>query len=371
MPSYPRNWSTLNVVLCHDWLTGMRGGERVLETLCNGFPEAPLFTLIHNPAAVSDTINAHPITTSWLQAVPGIMQHYRFFLALFPSAIERMNVPRADLLISTSHCIAKGIRPKPGTKHICYCFTPMRYVWTFYREYFSGNPIKTLMARPLLPALRAWDRQSAQRVDRFVAISKHVQKRIKDFYGRESDLVYPPVPIDQWTPGPDSHDTFDLIVSALVPYKRVDLAVSAYTRLGYPLKIVGTGSEWKRLHNLAGPNVEFLGRQPDEKLLDLYRACRMLIFPGEEDFGIVPLEAQACGRPVVAYRKGGALETVDENVSGIFFNEQTEDSLLDAVKQCIASSWNRTAIRANAEKFNTENFIRGLSDIINQTLSAG
>lgn len=369
MPDFPDNWSDLNVVLCHDWLTGMRGGERVLDILCRAFPKAPIFTLIHNPSAVSDTINAHQITTSWLQSIPGITNNYRCFLPLFPSAIERLAVPDADLIISTSHCIAKGIRAKPGTKHVCVCFTPMRYAWTFYHEYFGHSLLKALIAGPMLPALRKWDLNASQRVDKFAAISKHVQKRIKDFYGRESDIAYPPVDIERWTPDKNSHADFDLIISALVPYKRVDLAVSAYTQLGYPLKIVGVGSELKRLRMMAGLNIEFLGRQSDDNLLELYRSCRLLVFPGEEDFGIVPLEAQACGRPVVAYRKGGALETVTEDISGVFFDEQTKTSLLDAIDKCASSPWDPVAIRANAEKFSAQNFIDSLSQIITQTLS--
>lgn len=368
MNEFPDNWSKLNVVLCHDWLTGMRGGERVLEILCRGFPNAPIYTLIHNPATVSDTITSHEIRTSWLQSFPGIMKHYRCFLPLFPNAIEQMNIPKADLLISTSHCIAKGLKPRPGTKHMCYCFTPMRYAWTFYEEYFGYNPLKAILIKPMLAALRAWDRKSSKRVDRFVAISRHVQKRIKDFYGRESDIVYPPVDMTQWTPAEDEQGNFDLIVSALVPYKRIDLAIAAYTQLGHPLKIVGTGSELGRLRSVAGPNIEFLGWLSDEKLLELYRTCRMLVFPGEEDFGIVPLEAQACGRPVVAYGKGGALETVKEGVSGVFFNEQAEESLLDAVRECASIHWDTAAIRANAEKFGTQNFIFCLSESINKCL---
>lgn len=361
-------WRNLNVVLSHDWLTGMRGGERVLEILCRAFPNAPLFTLIHDPSSVSKVINAHQIRTSWLQSLPGIINHYRYFLPLFPSAIELMRPPEADLLISISHCIAKGIRPRPGTKHICYCLTPMRYAWTFYKEYFGKSPIKAIFAKPMLSALRAWDRKASARVDRFVAISRHVQKRIKDFYGLESDIVYPPVDTIRLTPGGNGQENFDLIVSALVPYKRVDLAISAYSRLGYPLKIVGVGNEMKKLRAMSGSNIEFLGWQSDEKVLELYRACRLLIFSGEEDFGIVPLEAQACGRPVVAYGRGGALETVEEGVSGVFFNEQTEESLLAAVSRCASTRWDSSAIRANAEKFGTQNFLRGLSESIRQCL---
>ena len=368
MNDFPENWAELDVVLCHDWLTGMRGGERVLEILCRGFPDAVIVTLVHNRRAISDIINAHDIRTSWLQHIPGITKNYRRFLPLFPSTIEAMSIPSADLVISTSHCVAKGVRPEQGTPHICYCFTPMRYAWTFHKEYLGDNPLKLMLAKPVLSLLRRWDRKVCNRVDRFVAISQHVQRRISDFYDREADIVFPPVDTDRLRPAKDAHGDFDLIVSALVPYKRVDLAIDACTRLGYPLKIVGVGGEMAKLKKTAGSNVEFLGWQSDNTILGLYQNCRMLIFPGEEDFGIVPLEAQACGRPVVAFGRGGALETVAAGVSGVFFNEQTEDALIEAVSTCAATNWNGPAIRSHAETFATHNFISGLSKTINKVL---
>ena len=361
---YPESWSKLKVVLSHDWLTGMRGGERVLELLCDGFPSAPIFTLIHNRTAISEAINRHTITTSWLQHVPAVMKWYRYYLPFFTAAVERMQPPAADLLISTSHCIAKGLRGKPGTKHLCYCFTPMRYAWLFYDEYFGGSPLKKGVVKPLLGSLRDWDKRTADRVDVFVTLSRHVQARIKEFYGRDADVVYPPVSVDFYTPAQGGHDNFDLVVSALVPYKRVELAVRAYNRLGYPLKIVGTGTEYNALKKLAGPNIEFLGWQSDEENRELYRRCRCLVFPGEEDFGIVPVEAQACGRPVVAYGKGGLLETVVENATGVFFREQTEESLLAAVETCAGRKWDSSLIRRNAERFAPQVFIDGIDGAI-------
>ena len=370
MTDFPQNWPRLSAALCHDWLTGMRGGERVLEILCDGFPEAEIFTLIANRGSVSETITRHPINTSWLQHVPGVFDRYRSMLPLFPAAVRSLRPGKVDLLVSTSHCVAKSIITMPETKHLCYCFTPMRYAWTFFDEYFGGSPVKATLARPVLAGLRHWDRKTAARVDRFVAISRHVQKRIKDFYGRDSDVVYPPVDTERCTPGPNPRQGgFDLVVSAMVPYKRLDLAIAAYTKLGYPLKVVGVGGERERLQQNAAPNIEFLGWQTDDDVLELYRNCRMLIFPGEEDFGIVPLEAQACGRPVVAFGRGGALETVAENVSGIFFAEQTPDCLIDAIEKCAARDWNPAAIRANAEKFDVQNFITGLADSMQRCLN--
>ena len=369
MREFPEKWTTLSAVLSHDWLTGMRGGERVLEILCRGFPNAPIFSLIHNRTAISDLINSHSVTTSWLQGVPGIMQHYRLLLPLFPRAIERLHTPPADVMISTSHCIAKALKPAEDTRHLCYCFTPMRYAWLFYEEYFGGNPLKALLAKPFLSALRRWDRRTSSRVHRFVAISHHVQKRIRDFYDRPADVVYPPVDTERWTPTHVERGNVDLIVSALVPYKRIDLAVRAYTRAGLPLRIVGVGGETSRLQALAGPRIEFLGWQTDETIRDLYRTSRLLIFPGEEDFGLVPMEAHACGCPVVAYGRGGALETIAEGVSGVFFDEQTEEALLDAVDRCAGTTWDRDTIRAQAETFGVQPFINGLAACIERTLA--
>jgi glycosyltransferase involved in cell wall biosynthesis len=358
------------VALAHDWLTGMRGGERVLEILCRAFPEAPVYTLIHNADAVSPDIRAHTIHTSWLQSVPGIFGRYRAFLPFFPHAAGRLKPqPPCDLLISTSHCVAKGVPPPAGARHLCYCFTPMRYAWTFFDEYFGGTPVKALAARPLLAALRRWDRRASARVDRFVAISRHVQGRIARFYDRDSDIVYPPVDTERWTPSPLTPQGFDLVVSALVPYKRIDLAVRAYTRSRQPLIVVGVGGEMARLRHAAGSNVRFLGWQPDERLLDLYRQCRLLVFPGEEDFGIVPLEAQACGRPVVAFAAGGVTETVRDGETGVFFSEQTEEALLDAVARAAAIAWDGRVIRANAERFGVDQFIRGLDASIRACLA--
>ena len=360
--TFPPSWKTLRVVLCHDWITGMRGGERVLEILCEGFPEAPIYTLIHNPGPITDTINRHAIHTSWLQAIPSIEKRYRYFLPFFPSAIEQFKVPPADLIISTSHCVAKGLRS--DTPHLCYCFTPMRYAWLFHDEYLKGNPLKRLLARPLLAWLRRWDRLTARRVTRFAGISHYIAGRINRFYGREADVLYPPVDLDRWTPDYQPAGDFDLIASALVPYKKIDLAVTAYNRTGRKLKIVGTGTEFESLKAMAGPNIELLGRQTDEALLELYRRCRMFIFPGEEDFGIAPLEAQACGRPVVAFGRGGALETVKAEVSGLFFDQQTPDALIATIEDCSRHTWDPRLIRAHAETFSIQAFINGLDALI-------
>lgn len=369
MIKYPDNWAKLDTSLCHDWLTGMRGGERVLELLCDGFPDASIYTLIQNPDAVSDAINRHRVITSYLQNIPGIMKSYRYFLPVFPSAVRNLPEISSELLISTSHCVAKAIPRSGKTAHLCYCFTPMRYAWLFSNEYIGQNPVKRILTAPLLSHLRKWDKKTSGNVDHFTAISKHVQKRIKDFYGRDADVVYPPVDTKRCTISENSSSDYDLIVSALVPYKKIDLAVKAYNRTGYPLMIAGTGTEERHLRKSASSNIRFLGWQSDSKILELYQNCRMLIFPGEEDFGIVPVEAQACGKPVVAFAKGGALETVIDRQTGVYFHSQSDEALADAIAICASTKWDRQHIRKNAESFSTQFFIDGISESIRKCLS--
>lgn len=359
------------VCLGHDWLTGMRGGERVLEHFCRAFPEAPVAAIVGDGALVSDEIASHPLVLSPLGRVPGAIRHYRAALPLLPFAAAATRIPRdTGLLLTTSHCVAKNFRKPEGAKHVCVCFSPMRYAWLFYEEYFGRNPVKAAVVKPMLAALRRQDAATAAGVDRFVAISRHVARRIEDFYGRDAAVAYPPVDLARCTPGGrPGEGGFDLVVSALVPYKRIDLAVRVYSKNRWPLKVVGAGGCLDALRREAGPTVEFLGRLPDPDVVALYRACRLLVFPGEEDYGIVPLEAQACGRPVVAFGRGGALETVEEGVSGLFFAEQTEDALEDAVSRAAAVRWDPAAIRRNAEKFGPEPFLEAVAAEIRAALA--
>ena len=362
---YPSEWGQTPTALCHDWLTGMRGGERCLELLCDGFPQAEICTLISNPESVSEAIRSHSIRSSYLNRFPGIEKHYRNLLPLFPNAIGRM-APPADvkMLVSTSHCVAKSLRTHPETTHFSYCFTPMRYAWLFHEEYF-GKKAKYL--KPLLTRLQDWDRRTAERVDHFIAISHHVRERIETFYGREADVVYPPVDTGYFQPNGHPSENFDLVISALVPYKRVDLAVEAYNRTGRPLKVVGSGGEFDKLRTMAKPNVEILGRLRDEEVRGMYQRCRFLLFPGEEDFGIVPLEAMACGRPVIAYAKGGALETVADQVSGVFFGEQSSESMIEGIEQAESISWDPVRVREQSLKFSQQTFISGLDRVFRQS----
>jgi glycosyltransferase involved in cell wall biosynthesis len=337
----------------------------VLELLADSFPDAPIYTLIHNKGTVSKKIESHPIHSSLLQKIPGIFDSYRNFLPLMPLMTRAWKPsPDLDVVISTSHCVAKGIRTAPGTRHICYCFTPMRYAWLFHQDYFP-HPAKRALLKPVLASLRNWDKATAHRVDRFVAISEHVRQRIKEFYGRDAEVVYPPADTDYFQPSSEAREDYDFLISAMVPYKKVDLAIRAYNQSGYSLKVMGTGSGLPELKKIAGTNIEFLGRQPDEELRKHYQKCRFLIFPGEEDYGIVPVEAMACGTPVIAYGKGGVTETVVSEETGLFFDSQTPEALNLCVKAASQIDWDRETIRKRAEKFNIPQFLNGMADVLN------
>ena len=308
-----------------------------------------------SPAAIFDDYAYYSsYSTAWLE-------HARQYVDM---AIERFDLTGFDLVISTSHAVAKGCRPPEDGVNVCYCFTPMRYIWFLYREYFGDHLLKKLALGPYFAYLRRWDVRSSRRVDRFLAISKNVAERINRIYSRKAEVIYPPVDTEFFCPGMVSGDFF-LIVSALVPYKRLDLAISAFNRLGLPLKVVGTGPLAGKLKESAGPQIKFLGWQSDQSLRDLYRSCRALIFPGVEDFGIVPLEAQSCGRPVIGLGEGGLMETTvpwpggnGEAPTGIFFPEQTEESLSDVINLFLENEavFDREAIRAHALKFGRDRF---------------
>jgi glycosyltransferase involved in cell wall biosynthesis len=348
------------VALVHDWLTGMRGGERCLEVFCELFPEADLFTLLHVPGSVSPVIERHRIVTSFIDRLPGAAGRYRHYLPLFPAAAERFDLRGYDLVLSSSHCVAKGVRPGPGARHVCYCFTPMRYIWDLYEDYFGRAGLATrAVMRPLAAALRRWDRRSSARVDDFVAISRHIADRIRRCYARHADVIHPPVDVQRFELADEVAGEHYLVVSALVPYKRLDLAVEAANRLRRRLVIVGTGPEERRLRSLAGDTVEFLGWRGDAEIAGLYRRAHALLFPGVEDFGITPLEAMAAGRPVIAFAAGGALETVvgldvpDAPPTGVFFDEQTVESIAAAMLRFEAARerFVPKALRSRAEAF--------------------
>jgi glycosyltransferase involved in cell wall biosynthesis len=369
--------ATPRVVLVHDWLTGMRGGEKCLDVLCRRWPHSQLFTLLHKRGSVAPTIEQLTPRTSFLQYLPGVHRYYRYLLPLMPLAAANWRVPACDLVVSFSHCVAKSARPPQNTAHICYCFTPMRYAWHMRQAYF-GRGLKARVLDRILRRLRDWDRRTAAHVTHFVAISQTVQRRIRDCYQRDSRVIYPPVDTEFYCPAAVEHESFYLAVSAFAPYKRLDLAVAACQRLDKPLVVIGTGQDEQRLRKTAGANACFLGWQPDEVIRDYLRRCRALLFPGEEDFGIVPVEAMACGAPVIAFGKGGATETVipsggRREPTGIFFEEQTVDCLCDAMLAFEAKrdEFTATAARRQALRFNAERFREELFAFVDDVLRAG
>jgi glycosyltransferase involved in cell wall biosynthesis len=347
------------VALVHDWLTGMRGGERCLEVFAELFPDADLYTLLHVPGSVSPVIESRRIVTSFIQRMPRARERYRQYLPLFPAAVRGFDLRGYGLVLSSSHAVAKSVRAPAGALHVCYCFTPMRYVWDLYDDYFGARAglAARLVMPPLAAWLRRWDRRTAAGVHHFVAISRFVADRIRRAYGRSADVIHPPVDVSRFRLD-DAAGEFYLVVSALTPYKRVDLAVEACNRLGRRLLVVGSGPEAPRLRTLAGPTVELLGWRDDAETAGLYARCRALLFPPREDFGIAPLEAMAAGRPVIAFGEGGARETVvppGEGVppTGLFFARQTVEDLSDAIRRFEASAgqFEPKALRRRAEAF--------------------
>ncbi len=367
----------MKVALVHDWLTGMRGGERCLEVLCELFPQATVYTLLHKPGSVSDTISRMEIKTSFLQGLPFALDHYQKYLPLFPTAIEQFDLTDYELVISSSHCVAKGVITSAESCHICYCHTPMRYAWEMYYTYFSKNSLNPLIRWSIpffMNYLRTWDEKSADRVDFFVANSENVRRRIKKHYRRDSEVIHPPVDTDYFDPSKKEGEYY-LVASALVPYKRVDLAILAFNELNLPLVVIGDGSEKKRLMKIAKKNIRFLKWQARSELKRYYQNCKALIFPGEEDFGIVPVEAQACGKPVLAFGKGGVTESVkgaypDQEVlpvhTGVFFYPQTKEALIEAVRRFDATKFSPERIREQALRFDRRVFKKRIKEFIYQ-----
>jgi glycosyltransferase involved in cell wall biosynthesis len=369
---------TPRIVLVHDWLTGMRGGEKCLEVLCRRFPDASLFTLLHVAGSVSPAIERLRPRTSFLQRLPRVERYYRYLLPLMPLAAN-WRLPACDLVVSFSHCVAKSARPPRGVPHVCYCFTPMRYAWHMRQAYFgSGRSLTARLRDRMLAQLRDWDRRTAERVTHFIAISRTVRERIRDCYGRESTVIYPPVDTDFYYPDGGLRGDDYLVVSAFAPYKRLDLAIEACTRLGRRLIVIGDGQDAARLRALAGPTVAFLGWQSDAIIRDHLRRCRALLFPGEEDFGIVPVEANACGTPVIAYGRGGATETIvnlgaPAAPTGVWFEEQNTPSLAAAIERFEKDEgrFDPAALRRQALRFHRARFAAELLAFLDDVLRTG
>lgn len=362
----------MRIAVAHDWLTGMRGGEKTLEALCELFPHATLFTMLHVKGSVSPALEAMKPRTSFVQAMPGLARFYRYALPVFPWAVEQFDLREFDLVVSTSHCATKSVMTPAHVPHVCYCFTPMRYAWDQFDAYFGQARlgIRSRLARVALSRLAAWDLATADRPNRYVAISQYVANRIRRYYNRGSVVVYPPVDTTFYHPAATKPSDFFLVVSALVPYKRIDVAIEACRRLGAPLKIIGQGPERARLQRMAGANVEFLGPLPDADVREWYRQAAAVLLPGEEDFGIVPVEAQACGRPVVALGKGGALETVIDGVTGVLVKEATADAFAEGLQAVRALAIDPVRVRAHAESFARERFQREMADLLVAARSA-
>ena len=359
------------VALAHHWAVSMRGGEKVLEALAALFPEAPIYTLVAQPENLSATLRAQRFITSPLQRLPGGARHYKKLLPLFAWAIPRLRVAAGThTVISSDASMIKGLTVPEGATHICYCHSPPRYLWDMADTYLQTTAglgaVGRAVFRWVIPRARRFDRAAADRVTHFIANSAFVQQRIRDFYGREAEVIHPPVEVEAFEAGRARQD-FYLLVSELVPYKRVDLAVEAFRQTGKRLVVIGDGSEMASLRASAPPNVEFLGRQPFAVLKEHFETCRAFLYPQIEDFGITAVEAQAAGSPVIAYRAGGALDTVIEGETGLFFDRQDAAALAGAVERAERTAFSPAACRRNAERFHARHFTAKITAFITRT----
>lgn len=355
----------MRIAIVHDWLNQVGGAESVLENLVSLYPDAPVYTSIYRPEAMPAEYRQWDIRLSWMNRLPVVKRHHQPFLPLYPMAFEGLDLGAYDVVLSNKSGFCHGVITPPETLHVCYCLSPTRYVWRYhdYARREGLGPLARLALAPLLSRLRVWDRVAADRVDRFVAISSEIQRRILKYYRRESEIIHPPVDTQRFAPS-SLYDDYFVVVGRQVPYKRIDLAVQACTRLGLRLLVAGSGRDRARLESMAGPTVEFLGRVPDEQVPDLLARCRAFLFPGMEDFGIAPVEAMAAGRPVIAFASGGALETVVEGVTGVLFREQTVDSLCDALARFDADAYDPGAIRRHAEQYDVDVFRHKMAEYV-------
>lgn len=365
----------MKIAIVCDWLTGMRGGERCLEVACELYPGADIFTLVYLPGTVSGTIETHKIYTSYIQRLPGKVEKFRRYLPIFPHAIQKFDLNGYGCILSFSHCVAKSVVVPKDIHHICYCHSPMRYAWHMRRAYLNTLPRPQ---RPLVDCvlnhIKVWDRKTSSRVTHFIANSRNVQNRIKEAYNRESIIIYPPVQCDRFSIS-GNDDGYYLVVSAMVPYKRIDIAVRAFSTLGRKLVVVGNGPQLPDLKRMASANIFFVDNADDDEVAKYMKNCTALVFPGEEDFGIVPLEVQACGKPVIAFGKGGALETVigldgthdaKANPTGLFFYEQSPESLQEAILlfEKVKRRFDPQKCRTNALAFDRPIYKKTMQDYI-------
>jgi glycosyltransferase involved in cell wall biosynthesis len=360
----------MRVALIHYWLVKMRGGEKVLESLCRMYPQADIYVNVLDTEKISELIASHRIETTFINSLPFASKFYKNYLPLMPIALEHLDLRGYDLIISSESGPAKGVIVPPEAMHICYCHSPMRYIWNMYHDYRQRVGLfKQMFMPPLAHYIRMWDSITATRVHHFVANSFGVSRRIEAYYGRKSDVIYPPVDVSSFQPAPASEvgDHY-LMVGELVPYKRPDLAIEAFNLTGKKLIVIGEGEMERRLRMVSSPNITFLGRQPFDVLRQHYARCKAVIFPGEEDFGIVPVEALASGRPVVAFGKGGATETIEEGRSGVFFREQTVKSLIDAIERLDNIDIDPVDLVQRASQFNIDRFERNFGHYVSKKM---
>lgn len=359
----------MRVALVHDYLTQYGGAERVLQAFTEIFPHAPLYTIVYDEKLTRGAFENQNIHTSFLQKIPLARSRHRFFPVFMPLAVEQFDLSRFDIVLSDSASYAKGVLTRPNTLHICYCHTPMRYAWDdchkYIKEFHFPRPFKNFVPF-VMNYIRLWDKISASRVDKFIANSQFVAQRIEKYYRSRAEVIHPPVETDNYQIVPKIDDYF-LMVGRLLPYKRFDIAIEAFNHLKLPLKIIGEGPEEKRLKKIAGDNIEFLGHLPDKEVAQYYSRARAFIFPQEEDFGITPLEAMASGRPVIAFKGGGALETVVEGKTGLFFSQQTTNSLSRAVNNFNSDYFNPEIIRQQALKFSKNIFKEKIKNFVEET----
>lgn len=362
----------MRVVLLHDWLTGFRGGERVLEAFCQMFPDAPIYTLIHKEGSVGDVIESHTINTSFLSGVPGISEHYRKFLPLFPTAAGSLVLPKCDLVLSSSHCVIKGVVKPAGSVHVSYLHSPMRYLYDQYDSYFGpGAPAYQRLGMAFFRKyLTNWDLASNANVDMMIANSGFVRERIKTYYGMDSRVIHPFVELADFRAHADdllAKDDYYAMVTAFAPNKRVDIAVKAFNKLGKKLKIIGSGQQEAELRAMAKDNIHFLGNVDREEVIRVLRGAKAFIFPGVEDFGITPLESLASGTPVIAYRAGGVLETLNDDVAS-FFDEPTPEALAMEVVRAEDKKYDKAVLWKRAEQFSKESFMAKIKSAIDEAL---
>jgi glycosyltransferase involved in cell wall biosynthesis len=361
----------LKVAIVHDWLNQIGGAESVLEALVEMFPGAPVYTSMYWREAMPPAYRDWDVRTTWMDRLPGIHRHHQPYLLFYPLAFGGLQLHGYDLVVSNKSAFCLGVKVPPETRHICYCLTPTRFVWDF-EAYVDREQVSTLgrwLVRPFLSWLRRWERAASERVTDFVAISREIRARIQRFYDRDSVVLHPPVDTGRFSPiSTEGDGGYFLIVSRLIPYKRIDLAVRAFSELGYPLWVAGDGRDRASLEAMAGPNVRFLGYVPDEDLGQLLARCRAFVFPGLEDFGIAPVQAMAAGRPVIAYAGGGALDYVVEGVTGTFFHEQTPESLASAVRRFDHAALDPAVIRSHVDQFDINVFKGRLQAIVEKGL---